>query len=238
MDKAKKKAYMAEYYKKHREENLARVRKWQKEHPERTRETVRKACRKHYEKNKEKVAASIKNVRAANPEKYREIQRLSCKKYQEKNAEALAQKRKEKYPFLKKPSAEKQREYARNMNKNNINHNIKCRLRSALRNALKKSVVSKKYSAMELLGISIPDFKKYLESKFQPGMNWENKGEWHIDHIKPCATFDLTDVAQQRECFHYSNLQPLWGTVNYQKNSMYNGKRYNYKRLKKEAICQ
>jgi len=42
-------------------------------------------------------------------------------------------------------------------------------------------------------------------------MTWDNYGSlWHIDHIKPCASYDLADPLQQAECFHYTNLQPLF----------------------------
>ena len=34
-------------------------------------------------------------------------------------------------------------------------------------------------------------------------------GNWDVDHIKACAKFNLTYPEQQRECFHWSNLQPL-----------------------------
>ena len=57
----------------------------------------------------------------------------------------------------------------------------------------------------------------HLESLFVPGMTWDNQGEWHIDHVIPCAAFDLTDPAQQSECFHYTNLQPLWAVDNLKK---------------------
>jgi hypothetical protein len=50
-------------------------------------------------------------------------------------------------------------------------------------------------------------------------MNWENQGEWHIDHILPCASFDLTKEEEQRKCFHYTNLQPLWAKDNMIKGS-------------------
>jgi hypothetical protein len=60
---------------------------------------------------------------------------------------------------------------------------------------------------------------KYLETKFHDGMNWNNYGKrgWHIDHIKPCAAFNLTNVTEQRACFHYTNLQPLWWYDNLKK---------------------
>jgi hypothetical protein len=72
---------------------------------------------------------------------------------------------------------------------------------------------------LKLLGCSPKFLKEYLESKFTRGMNWSNHGRfgWHIDHIKPCASFDLSKPAEQAKCFHYSNLQPLWWQDNLQK---------------------
>ena len=71
-------------------------------------------------------------------------------------------------------------------------------------------------TAEVLLGCSDTEFRCYLESKFAPGMGWRNFGVrgWHVDHIIPCAAFDLTDPDQQRQCFHYTNLQPLWSDLN------------------------
>ena len=82
------------------------------------------------------------------------------------------------------------------------------------------------------MGCTIPYLKKYLESQFNEGMTWENHGEngWHIDHIKPCAAFDLTKPEEQKKCFHYTNLQPLWGNENHEKYSWYKGKVYHHKK--------
>ena len=67
---------------------------------------------------------------------------------------------------------------------------------------------------MELVGCTMPELMSHLEKRLLPGMSWENRSLWHIDHKRPCASFDLTDPAQQRQCFHYTNLQPLWGRDN------------------------
>lgn len=67
----------------------------------------------------------------------------------------------------------------------------------------------------ELIGCAHADLINHLEKKFKPGMTWENYGpRWHVDHIRPCASFDLSDPAQQRQCFHFTNLQPLWAKDN------------------------
>jgi hypothetical protein len=52
-------------------------------------------------------------------------------------------------------------------------------------------------------------------------MTRENHGLWHVDHIRPCASFDLTDPEQQAICFHYTNLQPLWAIDNIKKGARY-----------------
>ena len=72
-------------------------------------------------------------------------------------------------------------------------------------------------SIINLLGCSIDNFKQYIESKFMKGMNWNNHGTWHLDHIIPCSYFDLTIVSQQAQCFHYTNFQPLWAKDNLKK---------------------
>jgi len=81
---------------------------------------------------------------------------------------------------------------------------------------------SKKYSRfIDLVGASIESVRAHLEQQFKPGMTWANYGKigWHIDHIKPCASFDLSDPNQQKACFHYSNLQPLWALDNLSKGA-------------------
>jgi len=89
------------------------------------------------------------------------------------------------------------------------------RLRKRLRKVL--SGEKKSDSCRRLVGCSTVELQSHLESKFLPGMGWGNRHLWHIDHIRPCAAFDLSDPAQQALCFHYSNLQPLWAGDNIRK---------------------
>ena len=74
------------------------------------------------------------------------------------------------------------------------------------------------------LGCSIEDFKKYIESKFQNGMSWENYGHdtWHLDHITPLDAFNLSDRNQFLVASHYTNYQPLWAKDNYSKSNTIN----------------
>lgn len=110
---------------------------------------------------------------------------------------------------------EKYLKYLREKKKNNIQYRIACLLRTRLNKALHR--LAKKGSAVSQLGCSIEYLKEYLASKFVDGMTWDNRGEWHIDHIKPLAAFDLEDIDQLSEACHYTNLQPLWAIDNIKK---------------------
>ena len=74
-------------------------------------------------------------------------------------------------------------------------------------------------TTMKLTGCTLEKLKKHLENKFEDGMDWNNYGVWHVDHIIPCAKFDLSNPGQQQICFHYTNLQPMWGEKNMQKGA-------------------
>lgn len=99
-----------------------------------------------------------------------------------------------------------------------LNSKIARRLRSRLSNALNNN--QKAGSAVGDLGCSIEEFKKHLESQFTDGMTWDNYGYWgwHIDHIIPLSTFDLSDPDQFKQACHFTNLQPLWSNDNFKKS--------------------
>lgn len=94
-----------------------------------------------------------------------------------------------------------------------------CLLRTRLWKAVKNKESKKYKSTIELTGCTVKDLKAHLEKQFQSGMSWKNYGKWHIDHIKPCISFDLVKEEEQRKCFHYSNLQPLWAFDNTSKGA-------------------
>ncbi len=107
--------------------------------------------------------------------------------------------------------------YARTRYRTDINFRLRCLLQSRLLMALRGH--NKSTATMKLLGCTTEQLHIHLETRFKPGMTWKNMGRWHIDHKKPCASFDLTDPAQQRECFNYTNLQPLWAEENLKKGA-------------------
>ena len=67
---------------------------------------------------------------------------------------------------------------------------------------------------MTMVGCSASELLIHIEAQFTNGMSWDNRSEWHVDHIKPVCSFDLTDPEQQGVCFHYTNLRPLWARDN------------------------
>jgi len=90
---------------------------------------------------------------------------------------------------------------------------IRARLQARISAALSASNVYKNAKTEEFLGCKIDSFREYIESKFTNLMGWHNRDLWHIDHIKPCSSFNLTIPEEQKKCFHYTNLQPIWKTT-------------------------
>ena len=97
-----------------------------------------------------------------------------------------------------------------------LSKNIRSRIRMAL---IRNSKSKKANKTIFLLGCTIEQLWIHLEKSFKLGMTKENYGKWHVDHIKPCSSFDLTKPEEQAKCFHYTNLQPLWASENLAKGS-------------------
>jgi hypothetical protein len=91
---------------------------------------------------------------------------------------------------------------------------------NGLRSRLRELVLHRASHMNDLIGCTGQQLVAHLEAQFLPGMNWDNYGlfGWHVDHIRPCASFDFSDPEQQRQCFHYTNLQPLWAADNLRKS--------------------
>lgn len=97
-----------------------------------------------------------------------------------------------------------------------ISINLRRRMNTVLLNYTKDS------STIKLVGCTWDELRAHIENQFTDGMSWENYGRfgWHLDHIRCCAEFDFSDPEQQKECFHYTNLQPLWWQDNLLKRDM------------------
>ena len=100
----------------------------------------------------------------------------------------------------------------------NPEYKLQVLLRTRFKRALKNN--SKSKSALKLIGCTIKQLKQHLENQFKEGMTWKNYNifTWHIDHIIPCCKFDLSKEEEQKKCFHYTNLQPLWAKENLRKS--------------------
>ena len=96
-------------------------------------------------------------------------------------------------------------------------------LRRRLSDAVREQGTAKVDATIDLIGCSSAQLRDYLEARFLPGMTWANYGLWHVDHVKPVAAFNLKDEHQQRECFHWTNLQPLWWADNIAKGAYWEG---------------
>jgi hypothetical protein len=119
------------------------------------------------------------------------------------------------------------REYQRGLKarrqQNDPDYRFRRNLRSRLHKAITRASAAKSGKTMELVGCTVVELKVHLERQFSAGMTWENYGHgigrWNVDHRVPCASFNLTDPEQQRRCFHFSNLQPMWHPENVAKGA-------------------
>lgn len=109
--------------------------------------------------------------------------------------------------------------YWRERQERDVGYYISTRLRNRVKMALTRGLRSGKF--WDLTGCTIGELLEHIERQFTSGMSWENRGQWHLDHIRPCASFDLSDPEQQRACFHFTNLQPLWARDNLAKGARY-----------------
>lgn len=112
--------------------------------------------------------------------------------------------------------------YVSDRYKTDINFKLRRLFRCRIKYAIKKGSNAKKaYGTEKLIGCTFQEAREHIEKQFKVGMTWENHGRygWHIDHIIPCASFDLTDIEQQKKCFNYTNLQPLWAEENIAKGA-------------------
>ena len=156
--------------------------------------------RQWLKKNRERRNASVRKWRQLNREKVAAIQRKAARKRRLSGKTGF---------------------YKRNRYQNDQKYRLMRNLRTRLCGAFRAQGVRKTTSTMKLCGCSLEKLKQHLESQFTEGMTWDNKGDWHVDHIKPCASFDLTDPEEQKKCFHYTNLQPLWALDNMRKGAKY-----------------
>lgn len=185
---------------KQKEQSRASARRWYYAHKKLAHEASRNWAKNHPEKRKE----IARNWAKSNLEKTRPVRQ----KWHQKNRIKIRDQKRIRVGFRKQTD---------------INFKILELQRTRLWKALKG--ISKSRATKILLGCSLDRLRRHLENQFRSGMAWKNYGPvWHVDHIRPCASFDLTDPEQQKQCFHYSNLQPLFAGENLRKGSNVQGR--------------
>lgn len=191
----------------------------------------------YYKKNIEKSKQATSNYYKANSDsirdrrasRYREIEKVDSA-YVEKNRKSASEWRRfnpERHSasgkqYRSTSGFKKQnRERLRLKYRSDPNHRLAVTIRNRINEAVDPR--SRPGSAVRDLGCSIAELRSYLERRFSPGMSWENHSQygWHIDHIRPLASFDLSDRAQFLEACHFTNLQPLWAADNLSKSDTY-----------------
>lgn len=214
IDEMKKKIYNKDYSCKNRKHLTNKKREYRNKHPEKTK-LLEKEWR---DRNKESRKLYMKNWRKEN----KEHKKTYAKKYYINNITHIQTYQKKYlktyhpiYNQKNKNVISKKRKIKRKID---VNYKISCNLRTRLHHALKGG--NKSGSAVRDLGMSIPEFKKYIESRFQEGMSWENYGiyGWHLDHITPLTWFNLENREQFLVACNYTNYQPLWAEDNWSKN--------------------
>ena len=167
----------------------------------------------------------------------------SCKKEYDKehyqaNKERYQERRKERYQDNKERIKEQVKEY-RQANKERLNeyerqrrqtdplYKIKKNLRTRTSIAFKNKGYSKNTKTQEMLGVDWEICKAHIERQFTKGMNWDNYGEWHIDHIIPLASAKTPE--RLKKLCHYSNLQPLWAEDNLNKKDKIIGQQVKFR---------
>lgn len=158
----------------------------------------REYAKKYYINNKEHLLDYRSNYRNNNKEYF--------SKYREKNKEKIKK---------------KTNEYLKNRKKNDLIFKFNCNIRCLIKNSFTRGNNQYKKNAKSevILGCTITEFKNYIENKFTDGMNWENQGKWHLDHIKPLAL--ATSEEEIIRLNHYTNFQPLWAKDNIAKRDKY-----------------
>lgn len=181
--------------------DLIREHIYLKEHPEINKKDYRKDKKKKYDKEYRK------NYYKNNLDLYRRHREAAKDQRLKYTKEQLIEFR------------AKKREYIKNRMSTDIDYRLKNRLLSSMHQVL--SGEKKRIRFIDLLGCSIEDFRKYMEMQFTKDMTWNNWGQfgWHVDHIIPVSSFNFTKEEDQRKCFHYTNLQPLWWKDNILKSN-------------------
>lgn len=202
----------------------AASRRWRRNHPDRHKAAIVKhrqklrtdpELREKHSRSKALDYAAHRRWEQRNKEHMRAVRSA----WYQKNKERLNAKSLVRYKSKKKEILVVQARYLRRRRSTDLEFLLISRMRSRIAKVLAKRGAMKSARTEELLGCSLKSFFEHIEAQFLPGMTWQNRHLWHIDHRLPCKNFDLTDPRQQLVCFHFTNLRPLWAIDNMKKGA-------------------
>lgn len=191
---------------KHREDS----KKWGRENPDKVKEKNKRWA----ENNPDKIKEKNKRWSENNTERVRE----NNKRWNENNPDKVKEKHKRWADKNPEKVKAKRRRYEKERKLVDPAYKLKVNYSTLISRSLKIKGVKKPGKTMELLGCTIEFFMNHLSEKFTEGMNFENYGKWHIDHIIPLSSAG-NDLDRIKELCHYSNLQPLWAIDNIKKGN-------------------
>ena len=181
------------------------------------REIAREKRRNYYHKNSEILKPKMLEWKKSNSDLLKE----TSKQWYENNKERISQNRRENYKENWQLMRNYFNEYHKNRKLSDPIYNLRFNISSLIRESFKNRGFRKENTkTVEILGCSVEYFHEYIQSMFEPWMNWENKGKynggfnegWDIDHIVPmCSAKNVEDVIKLN---HYTNLQPLCCKIN------------------------
>jgi hypothetical protein len=173
--------------------------------------------RQHYAKNKEYYRATAISKRLAN---------YVVERVKEKAKTIKNKLRRHNDPEYAAHCRKRNNKYRNRKVKTDIQFNLRMKTASRIAIATRRGGTRKVHRTITLLGCTADEFKQYLQKRFTKGMTWAKflAGEIHIDHIKPCNSFNLTKELELKKCFHYTNCQPLWAMDNFIKGDSIKGR--------------
>ena len=190
------KEYDKQYKKQYRETHKEEIKEGKKRYYKTNKEKINEKGKQYYQTHKEEIKQHNKQYYRENREERNKYNRQYQKTHREEINKYIKEKR-------KKPEIL-------------LNH----RFSTAIWKSLKRKGSSKKgYSWEKIIGYTTQDLMEHLEKQFKDGMSWDNRGKWHVDHIKPVSSFDFTSYEDDefQECWALKNLQPLWAEENLKK---------------------
>jgi hypothetical protein len=199
------------------------TKKWANENSEKNRVSAKqtplyKTCSKCNEVKANSCFHSSPITKDGKSPHCKKCSRLAGIEYRKKNEEKVRLRKKAEWANRDVEKTRKRKaDYVRNRRASDVNFklrsDLRCRVKLALKNNYKRS------SIINYLGADIQTVRDHIERQFKAGMNWQNHGEWHIDHKIPVSWYNLENDACAKAAFHYTNLQPLWGVDNVKKSN-------------------